>query len=374
MKWFKMSGMSESGDKQTEKWIRKSDENIEEFDVELYLGKKTNLSNFKKNSVETIKSNLEYYKKSREGLYLVNKSDQELVTTCPVTGISVEKCDDVVNIYGAEYVKTPDTGHVFLKYRAKEKAINSFYTNDITYSTTYTNKETIDSRMNSIYIPWVNWMVEVYEKQYGKKPEKILDVGSGAGYFVEACRRAGYTANGIELSKSSRQFAMDNWNLEMDGGNFHDIYTNYEGYDIVTFWGLLEHTTDPSGIVEKAHNIVSKSQNGGMIISKVPRIESLSSAVQILNPNTILRHMDPLGHIMIFSDASISELYYKNKFVPTVAWYYGMDLYETLMQFGNRTGEYTNFFETSEFQVELQQYIDEQRFSDGIVLVGVPRR
>jgi len=373
MEWYRMHKMSNLGDQQEETWIRKSKNKFDEFNVEMFLGKKANLSNFKKNTVESIKENLKYYKESREKLYKIPNSEKELVSNCPITGISIDKCSELVNIYGAEYVKTPDTGHVFLKYRASEKAINNFYINDAIYSTTYTNKDFIENRMNSIYVPWLKWTIEAYKKEYGKEPKKILDVGAGAGSFVEACRRAGYIADGIELSKSSRKFALDNWNLELDGRDFNEIYMEYEGYDIVTFWGLLEHTTNPSSIVDKANQIVSKSNNGGMVISYVPRIESLSSAVQILNNETILRHMDPLGHIMIFSDASIAELYYSNGLQPRVAWYYGMDLYETLMQFGNRTNDYRNFLETSEFQVELQQYIDENKFCDGIVLVGVPK-
>ncbi len=182
------------------------------------------------------RKNLSYYKESREKLYHQDKSDMEYVDKCPVSGVPTEDCESLVNIYGAEYMRSPETGHIFLKYRAKEKAINDFYINDVTYSTTYTNKETVETRLANIAVPWVKWMIEVYTKEYGHPPKKILDVGSGAGYFVEACRREGLVAEGIELSQSSRQFAIDNWNLEMDGRDFNKVYEEYEGYDVVTFW------------------------------------------------------------------------------------------------------------------------------------------
>jgi 2-polyprenyl-3-methyl-5-hydroxy-6-metoxy-1,4-benzoquinol methylase len=369
MKWLKQSPLELDGEKSKEVWIRRDDKESEEFQVDLYLGKKTNLLSLKKNIVESIQSKVEYYNKSRKELY---SGEKEEVESCPVTGISTSETKEVANIYGAKYVQTPDTGHVYVKNRPTQKTIHNFYLSDVTYAATYTDKAAAESRLNAIAVPWVEWTIEVYKKQYGKKPQRILDVGSGAGHFVEACRRAGIHAEGIELSKSSRDFAKEIWGFEMDSRDFIEAAIDYEGYDIVTFWGLLEHTPNPGSILDAAHQVVSKSENGGMVISKLPRWDSLSSASQRLNPETIIRHIDPMGHIMLFTDASAAELYYLHKFKPIAAWYYGMDVYETLMQIGNHTGEFNALLKTGELQMELQQFIDEARFSDGLTLVGIP--
>lgn len=367
--WNRLTSMHLNGARDTETWIRRSEDGeFIEFPVDVYLGKKTNLLNLKKDIVANITSKIDYYRKSRVKLY---KGDLEFVSQCPVTGISTDRCTDVAKIYGAEYVQTPDTGHVYVKNRPTKKSINSFYLNDVTYAATYTNKSGAEFRLNAIAKPWLEWVLEVYEKQYGKKPERILDVGSGAGHFVEACRRRGIEAHGIELSQSSRDFAAEIWEIELDGNDFLKVYKDYEGYDIVTFWGLLEHTPNPGSILDCAHSITSAS-SGGMVISKVPRWDSLSSAAQRLNNDTIIRHIDPMGHIMLFTDASAAELYHKCGFKPTAAWYYGMDTYETLMQVANHTKSYNAFLGSGDQQVELQQFIDEARFSDGLTIVGIP--
>ena len=368
MKWFKQSPLVADGERSKEYWIRKNNGTTEDFSVDLYLGKKTNLLKLKKNIVENIKDKVEYYNKSRKELY---SGENEYVASCPVTGIATEEAKEVADIYGAKYVQTPDTGHVYVKNRPTKKTIHDFYLNNVTYAATYTDKKAAESRLNSIAVPWVNWTIEVYEKHYGKKPRKILDVGSGAGHFVEACRRAGLVADGIELSQSSRDFAKEIWGFEMDGRDFIEAAVDYEGYDIVTFWGLLEHTPNPGRILDAAYQVVSKS-DAGLVISKLPRWDSLSSAAQRLNPETIIRHIDPMGHIMLFTDASAAELYYLHQFKPIAAWYYGMDVYETLMQIGNSTGDYNALVNTGEMQMELQQFVDEARFSDGLTLVGVP--
>ncbi len=370
MNWTKTSSLVQQGVSDKELWTREGKDGRENFELDLYLGKKTDLLGLKKDIVNSIQQKIKYYADSRKKLY---SGEKEFVSACPVTGISTEKAKPVAEIYGAEYVQSPDTGHVYVKYRPAGKAINDFYLNDVTYAATYTNKETAETRLNSIAVPWRDWMIRVFEKQYGRKPKKILDVGSGAGHFIEACRRADMQAEGIELSESSRKFARDIWGFDLDGRDFTEVSEDYKGYDVVTFWGLLEHTPNPTKIMETAHKIVSASGNG-MVIAKVPRWNSLSSAIQRISPETIIRHIDPMGHIMLFTDASAAELYYRSGFRPTAAWYYGMDVYETLMQVGNATGNYSALVETKRLQVDLQQFVDEARFSDGLTLVGVPRK
>ncbi len=370
MNWSKQTPLAQQGERTEETWTRNDEGNQEAFPVSIYMGKKTDLLKLKSNIVDSIKEKVSYYQESRTKLY--SGEDMELVENCMITGVSTDDCEPVATIYGAEYVRTPDTGHVFVKKRPSNKAIGDFYLNDVTYAATYTDKASAETRMNAIAVPWCNWMIEVYEKQHGRKPRKILDVGSGAGHFVEACRRAGLEAEGIELSESSRKFAKDIWDIELDGRDFTQVTDEYSDYDVVTFWGLLEHTPNPAQIMDAAAKVL-KGKNGGMVIAKLPRWDSLSTAAQRLNPTTIIRHADPMGHIMLFSDASAAELYYRTGFAPVAAWYYGMDVYETLMQTGNSTGNYTALTGTKDMQVELQQFVDEAQFSDGLTIVGVPR-
>lgn len=355
----------------TEQWIREENGNINSFDVDIFPGKKTDLLGLKKNIVETIRSKQEYYRTTREEIY--KPENIEAVASCPVCGTSSSETELKTTIYGAEYASCNHCTHVYVLKRPTKTAIEGFYLNDVTYAATYTDKASAESRLNTIAVPWRDWTISLFEKTYGRKPTKILDVGSGAGHFVEACRREGIQADGIELSESSRNFSKEIWDIELDGRDFFEAAADYEGYEIVTFWGLLEHTPNPSKILETANQIISKSDTG-MVISKVPRWDSLSAAIQQLKSDTVIRHLDPMGHIMCFTDESTAELYFKNKLNPVAAWYYGMDVYETLMQLGSEIGNFDVLTQTGNIQMELQQFVDEMRFSDGLTLAGVPNR
>ncbi len=363
--------MSRLGDVAIEKWIREEGDQFESFDVQVFPGKKTDLLGLKKNIVDTIRSKQDYYKKTREDIY--RPENLEAVTHCPVCEASSDNASLQVNIYGAEYASCNQCTHVYVLKRPTKTAIEGFYLNDVTYAATYTDKVSAESRLNTIAVPWREWTLRLFNEIYGRNPTKILDVGSGAGHYVEACRRAGIQADGIELSESSRNFSKEIWDIELDGRDFFEAAPDYQGYEVVTFWGLLEHTPNPSKILETANAIVNKSDTG-LIISKVPRWDSLSAAIQQLKTDTIIRHLDPMGHIMCFTDESAAELYYKNDVIPTAAWYYGMDVYETFMQMGSKVDNFDVLTKTGEIQLELQQFVDEMRFSDGLTLAGIPKR
>jgi len=366
MNWTLTQNLTQTTTESSEIWTRGE----ESFPVSTRFGKKTNLLRLKKEIVSNLKEQVEYYNRSRRGLF--SQPDMEEVEMCMVCGAPASEAIPVATVYGAEFVQCPVCSHVYLRKRPGAKAIADFYRSDTRYAATYTSKDVAEFRLESIAMPWVRWTIDTFERAHGRKPRSIVDVGSGAGHFVEACRRVGIEAKGIEISEASCEFAKEVWGIEQDSRDFIDVAGEYEGADVVTFWGLLEHTPNPAEILSKATQVVSAS-DAGMVLSKLPRWSCLSAGVQTLCPDTIVRHLDPLGHIMCFTDASTAELYYRCGLKPSAAWYFGMDVYETLMQFSHQVGEYAVLTKTGELQMELQQKVDEARFSDNFVIAGLPR-
>ncbi len=371
MKWYRRELLSPNQNNTSEEsWIRE-DEKEDAYSVKTFLGKKTNLLKLKKNVVENITDQLVYFKKTRTKVY--NQPDKELVASCPVCGTTSKTATHQVTIYAAEYVTCSHCTHAYVVNRPSPNALHQFYLSDVNYAATYTDKASAESRLNAIAVPWRDWMVQLYQDMYGKLPNKILDVGSGAGHFVEACRRTGMQADGIELSEASREFAKNIWGIDMDDRDFTKVDQDYQGYDVITFWGLLEHTPNPKELLATAQRIFAENPNT-MVIAKLPRWHSLSGFIQNICNDTIVRHLDPMGHISCYTDTSAAELYYQSGFSPVAAWYYGMDVYELLMQISHHTKHYESLLETGEIQMELQQKLDEVKLSDGLTLVGVPSK
>lgn len=366
MRWTKETALFHTRNQSDEVWRRHLGEgHVQAFDMEIRLGKRTDMLQLKKEIVENLESKVSEYQKSRGDLFRTPNMIE--VEQCCVCG-SEHTYSDGVEIYGANYVQCSNCSHVYLASRPDDTAISEFYKNDDGYSATYTDRKSADIRVKNIAEPWLEWTLAQYKNTYGKYPKKVLDIGAGAGHFLEACRRKGIDASGCELSDSSRAFSKEVWGIEIDGRDFLKYHEDYHGYDLITFWGLLEHTPDPSEFIEVARQIISSK---GMIVSKIPRWDCLGAAAQICGNEAIIRHLDPVGHIMMFTDGSAAELHAKHGFKPTSAWYYGMDVYELLFQTGYLTREYKGLIQEKEFQMNLQQWVDEGRFSDQLVLACV---
>lgn len=89
---------------------------------------------------------------------------------------------------------------------------------------------------------------------------KLLDIGSGNGAFVDACRSQGLEAYGIDLG------LLGNPAYTFKGKNFVaiDFDTNY---DVVTMHDVFEHLVDPISYLRKIHSILN---NDGFLIIDYP--------------------------------------------------------------------------------------------------------
>lgn len=75
-------------------------------------------------------------------------------------------------------------------------------------------------------------------KQYKiKKTAKVLDVGSGSGAFVDACRRENIEAFGCEIV----QYAYGKGNEFVYSKCFEDVYFPTDYFDVITCHDVLEH-------------------------------------------------------------------------------------------------------------------------------------
>lgn len=97
------------------------------------------------------------------------------------------------------------------------------------------------------------------------KGKCVLDVGCASGAFVKAALDQGWTAQGVEPSEGLVEFARDR-GLDVRAGVFEDIPPTAT-FDMITFWDVLEHLTNPREILEKAN---SQLVDHGHLIINVP--------------------------------------------------------------------------------------------------------
>jgi 2-polyprenyl-3-methyl-5-hydroxy-6-metoxy-1,4-benzoquinol methylase len=99
---------------------------------------------------------------------------------------------------------------------------------------------------------------------------KILEIGSGYGWFVDKMRKAGYAVDGIELSDEKQEMAKKYLNLKLLPYNLLEDAlpkTMIENYDVVCMFHVLEHILDPQLFLERSLKALKK---GGKLLIAVP--------------------------------------------------------------------------------------------------------
>ncbi|HLC92865.1 MAG TPA: class I SAM-dependent methyltransferase [archaeon] len=142
-----------------------------------------------------------------------------------------------------------------------------------------------------------------------ERPGRVLDVGCGAGTFLEGMKSLGWNCHGTEVSESSKEFTrrLASKGIEIKYCDLKKAGFKASSFDLITFWQVLEHVQDPTDIIRYSARLLKKD---GVLFISVPNIESAGFAV--FSGNWF--HLDVPRHIYHFSPASLSLLLGKNGF------------------------------------------------------------
>ena len=124
-------------------------------------------------------------------------------------------------------------------------------------------------------------------------PGRLLEIGSGYGYFLADARDAGYSVRGVELSGSGAAHARDRLGLDVFRGQLADAPV--AGADVICFWDTLEHVPDP---LEFLRTVRSRLADDGVFALSVPSYASIPARLLggrwwTLKPEQHIWHFTP---------------------------------------------------------------------------------
>jgi SAM-dependent methyltransferase len=125
------------------------------------------------------------------------------------------------------------------------------------------------------YLEDEDWWNEVYAQRYAqlemlleRDRRSILDVGSGPGLFLAAGRRRGWAVKGMEPSTKAGEYSRNVLGLDIVSDFLTPENSASLGkFDVVNMGEVLEHLTDPMGILGIASNLLNA---GGLLCLVVP--------------------------------------------------------------------------------------------------------
>jgi 2-polyprenyl-3-methyl-5-hydroxy-6-metoxy-1,4-benzoquinol methylase len=136
---------------------------------------------------------------------------------------------------------------------------------------------------------------------------KVLDIGCGRGYFLLACRKAGYEVEGVDISATAASYVEGELKIPVRVGEFDKIDFESVSYDVITMWHSLEHTTNPNKYLIRAGKLL---KDDGVLIVDVPNYAGHDAKMNWQNwPNWDLPY-----HIYHFTKDSLTCLLRKHGF------------------------------------------------------------
>jgi len=103
---------------------------------------------------------------------------------------------------------------------------------------------------------------------------RLLELGAGAGYFLDAARRAGFEPFGIELSSDIAEAARRQFGVEVAVGGVDDLDIAPASFDLACAWHVVEHIPDP---LESLRKTRAALRPGGELFVEVPNFGGVRS-------------------------------------------------------------------------------------------------
>ncbi len=234
------------------------------------------------------KRSLQKDKKIRK--IISNIKNQEF-RKCLVCGSSSNNL--IFNKNGFNHVACRKCNFVFVNPILKLNIQNKILKNENSYT------KVMNSRAN-IKLDSLKFHYGLQKIKSSNKNKKILDFGTGYGFFLNDAKKLGWDCYASELNKDCLKI-LKKKKINID----NDLKKNF--YDAITLWLVLEHIPYPNELFRKIYNSLKKN---GKVLINVPNINSLSA--------TFLRDKCTMfsgeQHINFFSKETIKKFLTKNNF------------------------------------------------------------
>lgn len=256
-----------------------------------------NIKNFKTINFEQMRFTgfMDYLikmKKSQKEL-VDKKNGWKNVEVCPLCGAS--EAEFLFDDMGIQYFKCLNCT---LRY-CRQIPVN---TSDV-YSSEEYLPSTLEDMKNSRYKKerFGFERVEIIKSVAGDvKGLKLLDIGCGTGWFLEAAKESGFEIYGQDIGKELSKWTGEKLGAKIWSCDIGLISDEFQ-MDIITMFDVIEHVEKPLDFLLKAKRLLKK---GGKILIFTPNFDSLAVEVMKQHSNIVW----PGVHLLGFTRKSIESL------------------------------------------------------------------
>lgn len=138
-------------------------------------------------------------------------------------------------------------------------------------------------------------------RRHAPEGHRLLEVGTGAGFFLKAAARAGWDVAGVELSEEGAAFARDRLGLDVRQERAEAMTFEPGSFDVAVMSEVIEHLFDPRAVLEAVWRAL---RPGGVLLVTTPNFAAASRHALGVNWSVI----SPLEHMYYFTEATLSRM------------------------------------------------------------------
>ncbi|MBW1723279.1 MAG: class I SAM-dependent methyltransferase, partial [Deltaproteobacteria bacterium] len=151
--------------------------------------------------------------------------------------------------------------------------------------------------------PVVLRSADLIRKRVRTTGRRLLDIGSGYGFFLAEMKNRGWRVEGIEISRPGREYARHALGLTVHSRPLEVMEFPRERFDVITLFYVIEHVPEPAALLKHAFRIL---RPGGMILLRWPHSTPI---VRVLGPMaTLFDIYHTPYHLYDFSPSVMTKL------------------------------------------------------------------
>lgn len=233
----------------------------------------------------------------------------EKLNLCPVCeGKSLDAFmtvdDHFLSLEKFELVKCANCSFVFTNPRPKAAELQKYYESEDYFS---------HSKKKKGLITFLYDMVKKHSlsKKYSlisnyKSGGNILDIGCATGEFLNFFTQKGWETMGIEPAENPRNFAIENYGLDVKPEESLDALKS-KSFDVITMWHVLEHVPDLNERIQQIRKLLKPD---GLLLVALPNYLSWDAK----HYKSFWAGYDVPRHLYHFAQPTVSKLMSKHHF------------------------------------------------------------
>ncbi len=211
---------------------------------------------------------------------------------CPICGKSR---GDPHHLEGSfRMVRCPSCQFIFLNPRPTMESLYQFYQHYLPEEEA--SIESWEKMMKPVFHRAANLL-----KRYGRNG-RLLDVGSGFGFFVAEIKNKGWEAMGVEISQNALDYARSVLGLIVRPGPLEKVGFPDNHFDAVTAFYVIEHLPFPNAFLGECYRILKP---GGLLLLRYPHTTPIKNFLQVFGIKN--RLYDLPAHLSDFSPKMIQQ-------------------------------------------------------------------